>query len=611
MLISLKKYLILAFLLPAFFFISGNLVAQNQQEIELANEYYSQGELEKAKAIYTDLIKDSKNIPSIHLSYLNVLMSLGSWKEAENYVSKLIKQQPENYNYKIDQGILAFKQNKSAEAQKQFEAVIESAKKDQFKTRNVASYFMNNDLVEYSLATYLSGRKVSDSNTAYALEIGNIYRLMNKKDLMVEEFLNFAQSNPNNINYVKNVLQNYLIEEEDLSSLETMLLEKVQKHPENLTFPELLIWTNLQQKNFYGAFIQARAIDKRMKTEGARVMDIGFISLENKDFKTASKVFEYVVNTFQNSPNHLIARRYLIKSREELVKNTFPIDNDEIEKLIGDYQALIDQTGLNPNTQEAMRSQALLYAFYLDRKNEASAILNKIIEMPRANPELVAASKIDLGDIHLLLGEPWESTLLYSQVEKSEKDQPIGYEAKLRNAKLSYYKGEFELAQEHLDILKVATTREIANDAMQLSLLIRDNIVFDTTSIAMREYASVELLLFQNKKDEALIKLDDLLAKHPGHSLTDEIYWLQSKIYLEYGEFEKAVSLLNNIVTNYNEDILGDDAYFKIAHIYDHNLKDKDQAMHYYQTFLQKYPGSIFTAEARKRYRILRGDLVN
>jgi tetratricopeptide (TPR) repeat protein len=611
MLTSQIKYRLLACLLLVLFIFSSNLVAQDQKEIELANEYYSQGELEKAKGLYSDLSKDPKNVPSIHQNYLNVLISLSSWKEAETYITKLIKQQPDNYNFKIDLGIIALKQNKNEEAHKQFESIIEAVKKDQFRTRNIASYFLNNDLMEYSLAAYLSGRKSSDSNTTYALEIGNIYRLMNKKEMMVDEFLNFAQSNPNNINYVKNVLQNYLIEENDLASLESILLDKVQKHPENLTFPELLIWTNLQQKNFYGAFIQARAIDKRMKTEGSRVMDIGFISLENKDFKTASKIFEYVVNSFPNSSNHIIARRFLIKSREELVKNTYPIDNDEIEKLIGDYQSLINQTGINLNSLEAMRSQALLNAFYLDRKDEAIQLLTKIIELPRANPELVASSKIDLGDIYLLIGEPWESTLLYSQVEKSEKDQPIGYEAKLRNAKLSYFKGEFELAQEHLDILKVATTREIANDAMELSLLIRDNTVFDTTSTAMLEYAGVELLLFQNKKDEALKQLDQMLAQHPGHSLTDEIYWLQSKIYIEYGEFEKAISLLENIVSYYNQDILGDDAYFKIANIYDYHSKDKEQAMQYYQSFLQKYPGSIFTAEARKRFRILRGDLVN
>jgi hypothetical protein len=70
--------------------------------------------------------------------------------------------------------------------------------------------------------------------------------------------------------------------------------------------------------------------------------------------------------------------------------------------------------------------------------------------------------------------------LLYSQVEKSNKEQPIGYEAKLRNAKLSYYKGDFELAQGPSGYSEDGHLPRIANDAMDLSLLIKDNMAMDT-----------------------------------------------------------------------------------------------------------------------------------
>jgi hypothetical protein len=147
----------------------------------------------------------------------------------------------------------------------------------------------------------------------------------------------------------------------------------------------------------------------------------------------------------------------------------------------------------------------------------------------------VAEAKISLGDIYLLKGEPWEATLLYSQVEKSHKETTTGHEAKLRNAKLNYYKGDFELAQAHLDILKLATSREIANDAMDLSLLITDNTGLDTSTVAMEAYASVELLVFQNKLTGALVELDNMLRKFPGHSLTDEIHFKKANISSDGG----------------------------------------------------------------------------
>jgi TolA-binding protein len=220
-----------------------------------------------------------------------------------------------------------------------------------------------------------------------------------------------------------------------------------------------------------------------------------------------------------------------------------------------------------------------------------------------------AKAKIELGDIYLLKEEPWEATLLYSQVEKTQRETPLGYEAKLKNAKLSYFKGDFLLAQEHLDILKQATSREIANDAMELSMRIKENTTFDTTGAALKEYAAIELLLAQNKTDLAQARLNefqnsDLITE----SIKDDVYWLDANLFLKRGEFDQAVALLEKIVTEFGDDILSDDAYFLEGEIFELHLKNNDKAMEIYREFLNKYPGSVYAAEARKRYRVLRGD---
>lgn len=598
------------FLLPLLFFCI-EVLGQNQQDIQLANEYFLQGNLEKAKTLYDDLAGHSENIPFIHKNYLSLLSSTSDFKQANKYLNKVIRANPQNILYKIDQGLLYQLQNEANEAERVFKEVFNEIKQDAFKIRLASQHFVGNNKPELALEIYKLARQESGDPASYAYDLANLYRMMNEKDMMVQEFLNFANANPGNIHQVKNTLQNYLTEEEDLTSLEMLLYDKVQESPENNLYSDLLIWVNLQQKNFYGAFIQARALDKRIKADGRNVVDIGLMSLENKDYENAIKIFEYVVKTYKSGVTLLLAKRFLIKSREELVKNSFPVDREEIIKLVGDYEDLVAESGINDNTLEALRSKALLHAFYLDQKDTAIGILEQIIALPRADPQLSAASKIDLGDIFVLTGQPWESTLLYSQVEKSQKDQPLGYEAKLKNARLSYFKGDFDLAKAHLDVLKMATTREIANDAMALSLLIQDNTVFDTTGAAMLEYAAVELLLFQNKRQEALDSLDQMLVDFPGHSLTDEILYLQANILTEMGNFDNAIDKLDQMLLSHGADILGDDAFFQLASIYDRQMGDKDKAMEYYQDFLIKYPGSIFSAEARKRFRILRGDMVN
>jgi TolA-binding protein len=440
--------------------------------------------------------------------------------------------------------------------------------------------------------------------------MASLYRLLNKKEDMINEYLNYVNENPQNVRSVENIFQNVLRDDEDLELFETMMYDKVQRQPNNMIYNELLIWVNLQRKNFYSAFIQARAIDKRQNLQGNELMEIGRISMVNKDYKNAIRTFEYIIDEYKGTPNYQVARRLVITCREEIVKNTFPVADDEIENLINDYQELIKDIGLNQNTIQALRSEALLYAFYLHDHDSAITILHKIIQTPRISKSIVDESKLDLGDIYLLIGEPWESTLLYSQVEKSSKETPIGYEAKLRNAKLSYFRGDFSLAQSHLDILKLATSREIANDAMALSLLIKDNTQLDTGDLAMKKFADIELLIFQNKKIEAYSELETLKSENPDHPLIDEILFKQAELKMDMGDFTTSINMLQNIVDNYGSDILGDDALFLIGSIYEDQLNEKEKAMEVYKTFLREYPGSNKAAEARKRFRTLRGDFL-
>lgn len=590
-------------------FFAGQAVAQDNAKIDLANEYLSQGEVDKAYDIYKELVKDVRNIAYIHNNYLTLLLNLGDYKEAEDYVQKLIKRFENNIYYHIDLGMVYQAAGKNDKAEQQFTSVINSVKGETTKLRMTAQHFISKQLREYALKTYLAGRNEASNPYAYAIELANIYRLLNQKEPMIEEYLNFAIQNPNNINYVRNILQNLLSEPEELEALERLLINKIQNNPNDLMYGELLIWVNLQQRNFYGAFTQARAIDRRERAEGSRVLEIGIIAVENEAYEDAEQIFSWITENFPNSVNYVLARRMLIKAREGKVKNTFPVDTVAIKTLIADYENLINESGLNNNTLDALRSKALLHAFYLDEKDTAIAILEDIIAFPRANNQLVANSKLDLGDIFLLTGQPWESTLLYSQVEKSDKESLIGYEAKLKNAKLNYYNGDFELAKAHLDILKLATSREISNDAMALSLLIQDNTVLDTTEVAMKKFAATDLLLFQNKKLEALKSFEGILHEFPNHRLSDEIWYRMATIHHELGRGQEAVELLDKILVNYPYDILADDALFLKGGILDNQLEDKQQAMEAYQLLLSSYPGSIFSAEARKRFRALRGDL--
>ena len=595
--------------MSCFLLLNATLGWSQTDDVALARQYYQKEEYGKAAVLFEKLSNKDQTFTTVYPEYLKSLLALKEFKDAEKLAKKAIKQNPDQVNYAIDLGQVYQAAGNEGNANKQFNKIIDGLKPEGILA--TAAAFEQKNLFEYAEKTYLKGRQLSKNEYEFSGQLMQLYSYQNQSEKLITEILNLVQVNPNQLLLAQNMLQNSLKDEKEFEILEKTLISNLQKYPDQEVYSEMLIWLYTQRKDFFGAMMQARSLDKWTKGGGSRLMQLGAIALKNKDYESAIEAYEYVAKEYPGSSFYEIARERAIKSREEQIRNTFPVDLTKIQTLVTEYQALLTELGKGPRTAEVMKNLAGLYAFYLDDKEKAIGLLQEVINTPRVNADLVADAKITLGDIYLLKGEPWEATLLYSQVEKTHKENQLGHEAKLRNAKLSYYKGDFELAQEHLDILKLATSREIANDAMDLSLLITDNIGLDSSTAALQEYAATELLIFQNKQAEAQIKLDQMLKQYPGHSLTDEIYLLKATLYLKAGDFQQAISNLNFIVTNPKYDILSDDAMFMMAKIYEENLNDKAKAQELYNSLLLKYPGSIFTVDARKRFRKLRGDVVN
>jgi outer membrane protein assembly factor BamD (BamD/ComL family) len=598
-----------------FMMITIQLVsAQDEKTIQIANEYLIKGDKKKALEFYRDLVKHDDNIPFVHNNYVDVLLDMALYDEAQTYLKKISKKDPENIQYPLDIGLVYVSAGNVNKADKQFKELIDQNKDNIQKIKLMAEYLSSRTLTEYAVQCFQTSRDYFKNPYLFCLELAMLYRIQGQRDKMVQEYLSYVTQNAGNIQYVKNVMQALLTKPDELESLEKLLYEKVQHQPDVEVYSDLLIWVTMQQKKFYASFIQARAYDKRYKKEGEKCMEVARVALDNEDFTDAAKIYRYVVREFAGTPNYQLAQLGLIHTREARIRNSFPVQTDSVKVLIADYKKFIKQYPENNNALDASRNEALLFANYLDQKDSAISLLNKLIANPRTSFYLKSKAKLDLGDIYLTKGESWESTLLYSQVEKTQKENPLGYEAKLKNAKLSYFKGDFMLAQEHLDILKEATTREIANDALDLSMLIKENIAFDSAGEALKEFASIELLLFQNKTEEALRRIE-LLKQGKGDStsfsnqtILDDAYWLEANIRMKKGEFDKSLALLQKILNEYGNDILADDAYFLQGEIYERQLKNPSKAMEIYRDFLNKYPGSVYAAEARKRFRLLRGD---
>ena len=600
----MKRYLLIIM------FFSINWMAKGQ-DIELANEYFKQGEYEKAKEIFQKIAKDKKYIQLIHKNYIQCLFKLKNFDEAQKYLKRQIKSNDlTGIAYRADYTNLLEMNGKFEEAQQEMATLIDLAAKTEGTTYELQDLLYKNTKTELVIQLLKKGREIAKDENKFAVLMARAYLYNGQKEPMIEEMLKYGLTEGNQ-DYVKASFQDNLKTESEIDLLEKVLYNKVQKFPNEQYYVDILIWHLMQQKEFMKAFIQTRALDRRLKQDGQKVFELAQTTLVNRDYKSAIQMYEYVMKEYPQGQYYAYARRNILFCKEEIVKTSFPVNITDIRSLIKDYQGLFSDLGRNVKTMEALRNTAQLYAFYLNEKDTAITVLETAIMIAGADNTFRDKCKLDLGDIYILKNEPWEATLLYSQVEKSQKEDYLGQEAKLKNAKLHYYNGEFDLSKEVLDILKKATTREIANDAMQLSLLIIDNIGLDTSEFAMKEYAQIDLLLFQNRNSEALVALNQVFEKYKSHSLADDILWLRANTNLKINQPQKALEDLELLRKNYNFDILADDALFLEAKIYEENLQQKDKAMELYREILQKFPGSIFGAEARKRFRNLRGDTIN
>ena len=572
----------------------------------LALDYARRGEHEKVVFLFEKLPVEEQTSPAVFPVYLTALQALKRYKDAEKIAKKAVKLHPADATYGVTLGGVYAAAGDQPAADKQWQKVLSQLVPDQVVP--VATEFGRRELPAWTERTYLRGRALAKNDTEYAPQLIQLYTQTNSQNQVLAETLRLVAQDEKQLPFVRNMLQNALREDKDFDALEKLLLAATQQHPDQTAYSELLLWLQVQRKDFGGALVQARALDRRGRSEGSRVMELAAIAQQNKDYDAAIDGFAYVVKEYRSGPYGNIARQRLLQAREAQVSTTYPVDLVKVRALITEYEQLLTELGRTPDTAPVLRNLANLYAFQLNDRAKAMTLLQQVIDMPRASDEVVDQAKTTQGDLYILKGEPWEATLLYSQVEKSHKETPLGYEAKLRNARLSYYAGDFKLAQSHLDILKEATTREIANDAMQLSLLIQDNTVEDTLGLGLKAYAQVEQLVFQNKIKEAVAGLDALLERFPGHSLSDDTYYLKAQLQRRTGDFLGAIATLERITNNAKYDVLSDDALFLLACIQEEDLKDKGKAQELYNQVITKYPGSIYVAEARKRFRKLRGD---
>ncbi|WP_245984001.1 tetratricopeptide repeat protein [Gillisia mitskevichiae] len=568
----------------------------------MAQKFLDQGEYAKALSVYQNLVKESPGNSNYFMGLVNSHQQLENFDEAEVLLQERLKVTNNNPSILIELGHNFELQNKPEFAKKLYTEALNALNEKSNYAYSIARNFEKYSLLDYAEQAYVLGMQLNPEMN-FELPLARIYGEQGKLDEMFAAYLELITKQPDMSISLMREFDRYILE--DASNLANIalrkqLLQKLQK-TQDLTYSELLAWLFIQQKDFDKAFLQEKAIFKRNNQDLQRIIQLTVIAKSEDDIETAKEIVSFIIAE-TTSPTILIqANQLLLDMKLSTVKES---DFKELKK---DYEKVLLEFGTGLETMAIQIDFANFLAFRVGEIGEAKQLLDTLSKSQLNNFQQ-AAIKMTLADI-LVLDQKFNQALIYySQIQSLVKNNEIAQNARFKVAKTSYFKGDFNWALTQLNVLKASTTQLIANDALELSLLIKENSLEDSTQTALKLYAKADLLAFQNKTEEAIEVLNDILQNHKGEKIEDEALLKQAELFKMSENWKQAENNYLKILEFYGKDILADNATFLLAELYKDQLKNPEQAKQYYEQIIFNFPDSIYYVDARKKFRALRGD---
>lgn len=576
------------------------------QDDFLAKQYFNDGDFEKAVVFYEKLVEKNPRRTDYSEGLVACYQQLERYGEAEKFLLKKINEGNTYPILLIELGYNHALQDAPEKAIEYYEDALKKIDENPNYGYSIAFRFQKYSLLNYALRAYSRAMELNPK-LDYNYQIARIYGEQGDIEKMYGSYMNLLVNGKTSKSNVLRSIEDFISsdpENENNVKLKRILLQNAQKNPDIL-WNELLSWLFVQQKQYGNAFRQEKAIFKRM--EGGtiqRLVGLGDLALDDSELEVAHSIFEYVVEKSADKVTKLNAQLNLID-----IKLMGPNEKmlDEIQK---QFETLVEIHGYKSETLQLQIAYANFLTFNKDNPQQAIDILKNCLDLP-LNSRGIAYIKLTLGDI-LVFDKKFNQALIYfSQIQNNLKNDVLSQNARFKVAQTSFYKGDFDWALTQLKVLRSSTSQLIANDAMQLSLLISDNSLEDSTQTALKKYARADLLAYQNKTKAAIAALDDILLNHKGEKIEDEALLKQGELLEVIKDYEAAKFNYQKIIEFYANGILADDAYFALGELYRNVLNEPEKAKEQYEKIIYNYQDSYYFPMARQYFRRLRGDSIN
>jgi tetratricopeptide (TPR) repeat protein len=586
-----------------FFFFAIPLLGQQDF---LAQQYYNDGDFDKAVTFYEKLVGSNPRRLDYADQLVRCYQQLEQYDKAISFLQDRIDSGTAHPTVYIDLGYTYDLMGMPEKRDEGYQKAMELLELNPDYGYVLGFKFQQYTLLDHALQAYRRSMELNPE-LDYNTQIARIYGEQGEVGKMYEAYMDLLSERESIKPNVLRVLQAFISpdpENENNLLLRKTLLTRAQNDP-NPLWNELLSWLFIEQEQFGSALSQEKAIYRRRQGGNLeRIIGLGRIAEEASDLEAARDAFEFIENESGDPITKLNAKLHLIDI--SLLEDPSP----NLGRTQKAYESLLEEYGYDAASVQLQISYANFLTFRMEQADKAIDILKKSLEQPLSN-YTEGYVKLNLGDILVYNQRFNEALILFTQVQKELKNDVMGQQARFKVAQTSFYKGDFDWALTQLKVLRNSTSQLIANDAMQLSLIISDNSIEDSTQTALRKYARADLLSYQKKRPEALKVLEELLESHKGERIEDEALLMHGKLLEEEKDFSGARLSYLKITEFFGSDILADDAHFALAELYRTELNDSEKAMEHYRALIFNFQDSYYYPQARRQFRILRGDAVN
>ncbi|TAF11879.1 MAG: hypothetical protein EAZ75_02675 [Flavobacteriia bacterium] len=570
--------------------------AQNEQ---LAFNYIDAGEYEKAVTILEEVYSKNK---LLHLDkILYCYQQLEQHDKALKFINEL-KPKNNNPTLLVEEGYIYQLQKKQPEADKKYQEALNEIDKNANFAYNLGSVFERKVLLDWALKAYEKGQK-ANPNLNFDYQIAMIQGQLGNLEVMLNKLLDYGFNTPDGTPMVQNQLTRFLMDDSDGSfaaSIRKNLLLRTQKS-QDIYWNQFLSWFFVQQKEYGKAFVQEKAVYNRNPDSFINIVTLSRMAMEEKQYEDANTILTFVLENTQNLDLQMQAHHFLLSmDMESVTSKEYPTIDFKLDELLKKY-------GISQHSLDLQILSAHFKTFYLNQSKLGIELLQNSLKLP-LNTREQAKVKMELADIMVYDEKFNQAILYYAQVEDNLKNDVLAHEASLKLAKANFYKKDFDWTLQQVKVLKQSPSLLIANDAVEMFLLIQDNSAEDSLRVALQSYATADLKLYQNKKEEALQLFLTILQKHKDESIEEGTLFKVGKIYEEKGDFTSALTYYQNLLDHHKDGIYKDEALFYSAEIYRKNILDNEKAKALYEKVVLEHPDSLYYTESRKQYRTLRGD---